>query len=259
MHNNAQPQLRPAIGSKASLRAQPLHPPVSEPSRTPAVSSVLAPLFGREVLEQAFHALQHQLRTISAGVDTLWLTQTTAIEEHEKIIQALKRAEQVLHELREYCFPPELRLSTENLANMVEDIVREVAREWERPGRQTRVLCYAPLAALQLDWQQVGKVLERIVACAYALLPTEGGEVVVEAGVRRVGAQQHLDLKVRSCGVTPLEVEEGTVFQPFWQVNGHQFGLSLALVQRMVNRQHGQIFFQKPSARQSCFTLLFRA
>jgi len=107
MHDNVQQQLRPATRSKASLRVQPLHPLVSEPSRTPAVSSVLAPLFGREVLEQAFHALQHQLRTISAGVDTLWLTQTAEIEEREKIIQALKRAEQVLHELQEYCFPLE--------------------------------------------------------------------------------------------------------------------------------------------------------
>jgi K+-sensing histidine kinase KdpD len=192
-------------------------------------------------------------------VDILWLTQTAEMEEHEKIMQALKRAEQVLHELREYCFPPELRPSTENLANMVEESVREATREWERPGRQTRVVCYAPLTTLRLDWQQVGKVLERIVACAYAVLPAEGGEVVVEAGVRRVGAQQYLDLKVRSCGTAPLEVEEGNVFQPLWQVNGYQFGLSLALVQRMVSRQRGQIFFQKPSARQSCFTVLFRA
>jgi K+-sensing histidine kinase KdpD len=115
------------------------------------------------------------------------------------------------------------------------------------------------LAALQLDWQQIGKVLERIVACAYAVLPAEGREVVVEAGVQRVGVQQYLDLKVRSCGTAPLAVEEGDVFRSFWQVNGYQFGLSLSLVQRMVSRQRGQIFFQKPSARQSCFTLLFRA
>jgi len=63
---------------------------------------------------------------------------------------------------------------------------------------------------------------------------------------------------VGSCSVAPLAVEEGAVFKPFWQVNGYQFGLSLALVQRMIHRQRGQIFFQKVSPRHSYFTLLFR-
>jgi len=52
------------------------------------------------------------------------------------------------------------------------------------------VVCRDPLPALRLDWQQVGKALERLLTCAYALLPAEGGEVRVEAGLREVGAQR---------------------------------------------------------------------
>jgi signal transduction histidine kinase len=259
MHDNAPQQFRPATRGKASLRVLPLRPVVRDSPQIPVPSSVPAPLFGREVLDQAFLALQDQLQTISKGLDLLQAAPAFDSEEYERMTQATKRAERVLQELREYASPPELCLSTENLAKIVEDLVQEATREWERPGRQTRVLCHAPLAALRLDWQQVGKVLERIIACAYALLPPEGGEVVVEAGLRKVGVQQYVDLKVRSCGAAPLAVEEGAVFQPFWQVNGYQFGLSLALVQRLVNRQHGQIFFQKTGPRQSYVTLLFRA
>jgi hypothetical protein len=174
------------------------------------------------------------------------------------MLREIEHVGNVLRELGEYVSPPEPCLSTENLANMVEQVVRDVAREWERPRRQTRVVCHAPLAALQMDWRQVGKALERIAACAYALLPVEGGEVVIEAGLRKVGPQQHMDLKVRSCGAAPLVIEEGALFRPFTRVNGYQLGLSLVLAQRTVSRQQGQMFFQQIGPRQSCFTLLFR-
>jgi len=194
MHDDASQQLRSSSRSKVSLRVLPLRPAVQEPPKTPVTSFVPAPLFGKEIFEQAFRALQNHLQAIGRSLDVLQLHQVPDSEEYERIAQEIKTAEQVLHELQEYASPPELCLSTETLANMVEDIVREVAREWERPGRQTRVICYTPLATLQLDWQQVGKVLERIVACAYALLPVEGGEVVVEVGLRKVGVQQYMDL-----------------------------------------------------------------
>jgi C4-dicarboxylate-specific signal transduction histidine kinase len=209
-------------------------------------------------LEKAFRALQNHLQMIDTELDLLRATQTVTLGKSERMIQEIEQAGNVVRELEEYVSLPELCLSTENLANMVEDVVREVAREWERPGRQTRVVCCAPLAVLQLDWQQVGKALERIAMCAYAFLPAEGGEVVIEAGLRRVGPQQYLDLKVRSCGVAPLVIEEGALFRPFTRANGHQLGLSLVLVQRTVSRQYGQMFFQQISPQQSCFTLLFR-
>ncbi len=91
--------------------------------------------------------------------------------------------------------------TSENLANMVEYIVQELAQTWERAGRQTRVVCHAPLAVLRLDWKQIGKALKQVAACAYALLPAQGGEVIIEAGLRKVGPQQHLDLKIRSCSI----------------------------------------------------------
>lgn len=258
MHERAPRRLRPATNTKGPGRVIPLRSTTPEPPRIPAASFVPAPLFGREIFTRAFHTLRNHLLTIGTELNLLRATYTAALGECERMTQEIGQAGNVLQELEEYVSPSEVCLSTENLANMVEAVVREVAREWERPGRQTRGVCHAPLAALQLDWQQVGQALERIAACAYALLPAEGGEVVIEAGFRKVGPQQYLDLKVRSCGVAPLVIEEGALFRPFTRANDYQLGLSLVLVQRTVSRQHGQMFFQQISPHQSCFTLLFR-
>ena len=241
MHKHALQRLRPVPSKRGLGRVIPLRSTTPEPLRIPAASFVPAPLFGEEIFARAFHALQNHLRTIGTESNLLWATQAAAPGAYERMTRESEQAGNVLRELEEYVSPPELCLSTENLANMVERVVWEVAREWERPGRQTRVVCHAPLAALQLDWRQVGKALERITACAYALLPAEGGKVVIEVGLRKVGPQQYMDLKVHSCGAAPLVIEEGALFRPFTRVNGYQLGLSLVLVQRTVSRQHGQM------------------
>ncbi len=258
MQEGAHQRLRPAPSRRGPGRVIPLRSMTQESSRIPAVSFVPAPLFGEEIFARAFQALQNHLRTLGTELNLLRATRAAGPGECESMAREIEDVGDLLRELGEYVSSPEPCLSTENLANMVENIVREVAREWERPGRQTRVVCHAPLAALQLDWRQVGKTLERIAACAYALLPAEGGEVVIEVGLRKVGPQQYMDLKVRSCGAAPLVIEEGALFRPFTRVNGYQLGLSLVLAQRTVSRQHGQMLFQQIGLRQSCFTLLFR-
>jgi K+-sensing histidine kinase KdpD len=172
--------------------------------------------------------------------------------------QAIERIGKVLRELREFYFPAEHLRSTKNLAGVVEEAVQKGAQGWKDSERRTRTICHAPLATFSLDWVQISRVLERIVSCAHVLLPSEGGEVVVEAGIRAVGPQQYVDLRVRSIGVVPLQVEEQMLFQPFVRVNGHALGLSLLLTQGAVYRLHGQVFFHRISPRQSCFTLLFR-
>jgi hypothetical protein len=237
-----------------------LFPSISqEPHKIPAASFVPVPLLSREIFDGGFQALQNHLHLIGRELERLQATPAVPAEEYGRMSQELTQVNHVLQELRENISPPELHLSAENLADMVEALVPEVTRPGEQPGRQTRIVCHAPLAVLRLDWKQIGQALKQVAACACALLPAAGGKVIIEAGLRKVGAQQHLDLKIRSCGVTPLVIEEDALFRPFTWANGYQLGLSLVLAQRTVSRQHGQMFFQQISPQQSCFTLLFRA
>src|SRR5206468_1789560 len=156
-------------------------------------------------------------------------------------------------------FPPEPWYTIQSLAAVVADVTQQIQQHWQRQGVQPQVVCRDPLPALRLDWLQVGKALERLLSCAYALLPVEGGEVGVEAGLREVEAQRYVELQVRSRAESPLAVEEAEVFTPFGRVNDYQLGLSLVLVRRMVDRHQGQISFRKLSPNHVCFTLLLRA
>jgi len=211
----------------------------------------------REILEGVVHALQNHLQGISMGLDLLQLTQADP-REGRTIGEGIERASRLLREMREYFFPPEPWRSIQNLAAVVADVARQAQEQWHREGVQLQVVCCDPLPALRLDWLQVGKALERLMTCVYALLPAEGGEVVVEAGLREVEAQRYVEIQVSSRGVSPLAVEESEVFTPFWRVNDYQMGLSIVLVRRMVDRHPGQITFRKLNPNHVCFIMLLR-
>src|SRR5439155_20184974 len=159
----------------------------------------------------------------------------------------------LLRELREYFLPPEPWYTIQSLAAVVADVTQQIQQHWQRQGVQPQVVCRDPLPALRLDWQQVGKALERLLTCAYALLPAEGGEVRVEAGLREVEARRYVELQVSSREAIPLAVEEAEVFTPFFRVRCYHLGLSLVLVRRMVDLLQGLLNCRKLISTQVCF------
>jgi len=254
MHERITPQSDVAPkkqpGQVISLR------PASAPSRKAFNNP--APSTGAETIATTLHAIQNCLQTVSMGLDLMQLTTTVEPQDYDPVRANVDRAGELLLELREYCCPPTTQLWAENLAEIVETVVQDVARGWERPGRATRVLCHAPWAALVADWKQIEKALARTISCAYTMLPPEGGEVVVEADVDTKGPQRFLEVRVRSHGVTPFPIDEETLFHPFISINGQQLGLSLVLARRTASQLGGLMLFHKLSPRQGCFTLRFR-
>jgi len=167
----------------------------------------------------------------------------------------VESAGRFLLELREYCCPPATHQQTKHLAETVEAVVQEVTRAWQRPGLETRVQCHAPCAMLEADWRQIEKALARTIACAYAMLPPEGGEVFIKSVVRKQSVHQFIDLDVHIHGAAPFTVEEKTLFLPFTAVNSRQLGLSLVLAQRSASQLGGHLLFHKVTALRACFTL----
>jgi nitrogen-specific signal transduction histidine kinase len=212
----------------------------------------------KEILDGIAHELQNQLQSIGMGVDLLQLTHADPFE-CQTIQQGIDRASRLVREMREYFCPPESQVGFQSLAAVVTDIARKVQKQWSRQGVQLRVVCHDPLPPVRLDGQQMSKALERLLTCAYALRPTAGEEVVVEAGLRERGPQQYIEIEVRSRGLASLEQKESEIFTPFWRVNGYPVGLSLVLVRRFVGQHQGQITFQVSSANQGCFTLCLRS
>lgn len=258
MYERATPKLRPST-RKEYARVISLRPTPSGSGNLvpPRVSHFL--LSEKNVIDTSLHALLNCLQTVGIGVELLHLTQPFDEQDHDRIQQNIERAGRLALELREYCFPPAIKLCPENLATAIEEAVQEGERGWERPGRTTRVISHAPLAEPELDWQCVTKIVQRTVFCAHALLPPEGGEVIIESNVYNTRTQQVVDICVQSHSETPLSVEANALFYPFACINGHQLGLSLVLVQQTVARLQGRFSFQKTSMYSGCFTFSFRA
>lgn len=221
----------------------------TEPSLSPTT---------QETITTTLHAIQNCLQTASMGLDLMQLTDALDQQNYEPVRRSVDHAGQFLLELREYCSPSEGQRWTANLAETIENVVQEVARECEQPGQATRVVCHDPKVVLEMDWRQIAKTLRRTIFCAYAMLPPEGGEVVVEARTYTMNVQRFLDIRVRSYGAVSLSVEEETLFSPFTSLNGHQLGLNLVLAQLTANRLGGHLLFHKLNSQQGCFKLRFR-
>lgn len=212
----------------------------------------------QEVADTTLHAMQNCLQTMNLGLDLIQTTASIDSEELEQMRHNVEQASRLVRSLREYCCAPLSVPSLATLAEIIEESVQSVAPQWERPGRTTRVVCHAPLATFTADWRQIRVAVARVMWCAYALLPAEGGEVLVESNVHTLGAQQSVAIQVYSTGAAPLSFEEHALFAPFAYINGHQFGLSLVLARQTVQRLRGRLRFRKTRAGQGLFTLQFR-
>ncbi|MBI3247474.1 MAG: HAMP domain-containing histidine kinase [Deltaproteobacteria bacterium] len=212
----------------------------------------------QDITDVTLHAVRNCLQKIGMGLDLWQLTAPIEPKEHERLRQNVDNAGCSLLELQEYLCPPTPQVWTGNLASTVEQAVYTVAPAWQQANRTTRVVCHDPLAEFSLDWRQIGKAVERLVTGAQALLPEEGGEVLVESGVRVVKTHPHIGIQVQSRSAAPLSIEESAVFAPFVTVNRRPLGLSLVLVQQAIRRMGGQLFFHKPCANQGVFSLLLR-
>lgn len=210
-----------------------------------------------EILERVVHELQNHLQTIGMGLELLRLTGADP-QECQTIEQGIERASRLIREIPEYFSSPKPHLSIQSLAAVVTDVTRQKQEQWHSQGVRLQAACRDPLPALQMDWQQMEKILDRLVACACAFVSAEGGEVEVEAGLREVEAQRYVEVQVSSRGVAPCGVEESEVFMPFRRINGYPLGLSLVLARRTVERHHGQITFQKLSPNHGRFTAILR-
>jgi len=204
------------------------------------------------VLDGVFHELQNCLQSIGMGVDLLQLSQPDALE-CRTIALGIERASRLLREVQEYFFPPEIYLSTRSLEEVLLEAVRGVMQGDEK--RRIRLRSSETSFSFQYDWFALGRVLERILRCAYGLLLQDGGEILVNNKARTGSNQTGIEIKVEIHGVGELEIDETRMFTPFWRANNYQAGLGLVLARQAILSREGQLTFTKTSPCRAHFTL----
>ena len=110
-------------------------------------------------------------------------------------------------------------------------------------GIRTGMKLKQSLPKVPLDLQ-FGRALTDVIDFSQALL-SKGGELNIEAGVCRQDGENYIELNIVSSSDTSLQVEEGDVFRPFANVNGHRAGLSMAVAQQILKAPFRQNRFSQ--------------
>jgi len=211
-------------------------------------------------VEQSLHALTHEignnLQVMRGELDLLRLSGKLPEESSAVIVHGISRVHALAREIEEYLFPQSVQSRPEDPASVVSAVISSRQKAMAARGIRTGVVLKEPLPKVPLD-RQFGRALREVIDFSGALL-SAGGELNVEAGLCRQEGHKYIELKIVSSSSGSLQVEEGNVFTPFFEVNGYRPGISMALAQEILRRHFGKIAFRKEDTNRGIFSLLIR-
>ena len=138
---------------------------------------------------------------------------------------------------------------------VLRDLQREVGKNLADHGIRVSMVCQDTLPEVFVDPIALRNAIRQVIDFSFVLLPN-GGEVLLDAGQKTINGKEFVELSVTSNSESSLACEEKDVFQPFVRVNDQRVGLSMAIAQEILRRQHGKITFRKASHHRGVFTIL---
>ena len=138
---------------------------------------------------------------------------------------------------------------------VLKDLQTDVEKDLADHGIRAAMVCKDTLPKITVDPKKFRNAVRQVIDFSLVLLPN-GGEVILDARRKTVTGAEFLELSVTMTSETPLACKAEDVFQPFIRVNNQHVGLSMALAQEILRRQHANITFRKESQHRGIFTVL---
>jgi PAS fold len=226
-------------------------------AETPVEEGFTGPYPLRKLLHGLTHDIGNNLQTISGELELSRWSGVLSTESAEAVSRGINRIRTLAHEIEEYLFPSTDRPRTEDPASLLTEVIQSKEKEMAAYGIRTGMVVKEALPKVPLDGQ-FDRALRDVIDFSRALLP-QGGELKIEAGMRRQEGERYIELNIVNSSSTSLQVDEKDVFRPFSNVNGYRLGLSMAVAQQILRRHYGEIVFRKEDSNRGVFCLLIRA
>jgi hypothetical protein len=210
----------------------------------------------RKLLRGLTHDIGNSLQTISGEMELSRWSGSLSAESADTIARGVTQIRTLAHEIEEYLFPSTQRPRTEDPASLLTEVIQSKEKEMAAHGIRTGMTVREALPKVPLD-DNFDTALRGVIDFSRALLP-QGGELEIEAGMRRREGEKYIELNIASSSSTSLQVNERDVFRPFSNVNGYRLGLSMAVAKQILRRHSGEIVFRKEHSKRGVFSLLIR-
>ena len=208
----------------------------------------------KKLIRELTHAIQNSLQTIIGEIEFLNLP-ATAPSEYVVILNKVVEIDRFLREATEYFSPVTRPFTAVNPLVVLNDLQRQVGKELADHGIRVSTVCKDTLPEVFVDQKEFRNAVRQVIDFCLVLLPN-GGEVLLDAEQKIINGREFVELTVTSISENSLAYEGEDVFQPFVRVNDQSIGLSMALAQEILRRQHGKINFRKESRYRGVFTIL---
>lgn len=210
----------------------------------------------RDFVRSVTHAIGNSLQAIGGEVDLLRLTGDLPQQSARTVYHGVEQIRELVSDVSEYLAPSPLGLRRENLATVISEVIQSIKPRLEQCGIRVGVRLTRPLPELPLG-AQFRNALKRVIEVSNALL-RGGGELRLEAGLKRIRKSRYVEVRVINVSPTFLEVDDTDVFRPYLKVNDYCVGLTMSLARQILRHHFGKIIFHKEKRNRGVFSILIK-